>query len=530
MEKQMFCFQCEQTAGCSGCTGKAGVCGKTADTAGLQDELTGALIGLARACANNEKKETTDRIIIEGLFTTVTNVAFDDNSIRKMINTIYTEKNKIVPDCAACASRCGNTDDYDMNRIWEADEDIRSLKSLILFGIRGMAAYAYHAMVLGYTDQKVNNFFYKALAVLAEDWGMEELLPVVMEVGEVNLTCMALLDQANTETFGTPTPTTVPLKVEKGPFIVVTGHDLYDLKLLLQQTEGKGINIYTHGEMLPAHAYPELKKFSHLKGNFGTAWQNQQKEFDNIPAPILYTTNCLMPPKASYADRVFTTEMVSFPETVHIDDEKDFTPVIEKALDLGGYAEDTRFTGINGGTEVMTGFAHGTVLSVADKVIEAVKSGDIRHFFLVGGCDGTRKGRNYYTDFVKQTPDDTIILTLACGKYRFNDLNLGTIGGLPRIMDMGQCNDAYSAIKVAVALAEAFNCSVNELPLSMILSWYEQKAVCILLTLLHLGIKNIRLGPTLPAFISPNVLNYLAENFNIAAVTTPEEDLNKILG
>ena len=417
-----------------------------------------------------------------------------------------------------------------MNRIWEADEDIRSLKSLILFGIRGMAAYAYHAMVLGYTDQKVNNFFYKALAVLAEDWGMEELLPVVMEVGEVNLTCMALLDQANTETFGTPTPTTVPLKVEKGPFIVVTGHDLYDLKLLLQQTEGKGINIYTHGEMLPAHAYPELKKFSHLKGNFGTAWQNQQKEFDNIPAPILYTTNCLMPPKASYADRVFTTEMVSFPETVHIDDEKDFTPVIEKALALGGYAEDTRFTGINGGTEVMTGFAHGTVLSVADKVIEAVKSGDIRHFFLVGGCDGTRKGRNYYTDFVKQTPDDTIILTLACGKYRFNDLNLGTIGGLPRIMDMGQCNDAYSAIKVAVALAEAFNCSVNELPLSMILSWYEQKAVCILLTLLHLGIKNIRLGPTLPAFISPNVLNYLAENFNIAAVTTPEEDLNKILG
>ena len=282
--------------------------------------------------------------------------------------------------------------------------------------------------------------------------------------------------------------------------------------------------------MLPAHAYPELKKYLHLKGNFGTAWQNQQKEFDNIPAPILYTTNCLMPPKASYKDRVFTTEMVSFPEVIHIDDEKDFTPVIEKALELGGYPEDTQFTGINGGTEVMTGFAHGTVLGVADKVIEAVKSGDIRHFFLVGGCDGVHKGRNYYTDFVKQTPDDTIILTLACGKYRFNDLDLGTIGGLPRIMDMGQCNDAYSAIKVAVALAEAFNCSVNELPLSMILSWYEQKAVCILLTLLHLGIKDIRLGPTLPAFISPNVLNYLAENYNIAPVTTPEEDLKTILG
>ena len=282
--------------------------------------------------------------------------------------------------------------------------------------------------------------------------------------------------------------------------------------------------------MLPAHAYPELKKFPHLKGNFGTAWQNQQKEFDHIPAPILYTTNCLMPPKASYKDRVFTTEMVSFPDVTHIDDEKDFTPVIEKALELGGYAEDTQFTGINGGTEVTTGFAHGTVLGVADKVIEAVKSGAIRHFFLVGGCDGVRKGRNYYTDFVKQTPDDTIILTLACGKYRFNDLDLGTIGGLPRIMDMGQCNDAYSAIKVAVALAEAFNCSVNELPLSMILSWYEQKAVCILLTLLHLGIKDIRLGPTLPAFISPNVLNYLAENYNIAPVTTPEEDLKTILG
>ena len=530
MDKQMFCFQCEQTAGCSGCTGKAGVCGKTADTAGLQDELTGALIGLARACANNERKETTDRVVIEGLFTTVTNVAFDDESIREMISKVNAEKSKIVPDCAACASRCGNTDNYDMTRMWNANEDIRSLKSLILFGIRGMAAYAYHAMVLGYKDPEVNDFFYKALFVLAEDWGMEELLPVVMEVGKVNLSCMALLDKANTETFGTPEPVTVPLNVEKGPFIVVTGHDLYDLKLLLQQTEGKGINIYTHGEMLPAHAYPELKKFSHLKGNFGTAWQNQQKEFDHIPAPILYTTNCLMPPKASYKDRVFTTEMVSFPDVVHIDDDKDFTPVIEKALELGGYAKDTQFTGINGGTEVMTGFAHGTVLGVADKVIEAVKSGDIRHFFLVGGCDGARKGRNYYTDFVKQTPDDTIILTLACGKYRFNDLDLGTIDGLPRIMDMGQCNDAYSAIKVAIALAEAFNCSVNELPLSMILSWYEQKAVCILLTLLHLGIKDIRLGPTLPAFISPNVLKYLAENYNIAPVTTPEEDLKKILG
>ena len=358
---------------------------------------------------------------------------------------------------------------------------------------------------------------------------MELLLPIVMEVGKYNLLCMELLDKANTESYGTPVPTTVPLAVEKGPFIVVTGHDLKDLQLLLEQTEGKGVNIYTHGEMLPAHGYPELKKYAHLKGNFGTAWQNQQKEFASIPAPILFTTNCLMPPKASYADHVFTTGEVAFPGTVHIDEEKDFTPVIEKALELGGYTEDQAFTGINGGSTVMTGFSHGTVLSVADQVIDAVKSGAIRHFFLVAGCDGARPGRNYYTDFVKQTPADTIILTLACGKYRFNDLDLGTIGGLPRIMDMGQCNDAYGAIKVAVALSEAFGCDVNELPLSMVLSWYEQKAVCILLTLLHLGIKNIRLGPSLPAFLSPNVLNYLVENFGIAPITTPEEDLKELL-
>ena len=339
-----------------------------------------------------------------------------------------------------------------------------------------------------------------------------------------------LLDKANTETFGTPTPTTVPLSVEKGPFIVITGHDLYDLKLLLEQTKDKGINIYTHGEMLPAHAYPELKKYPHLKGNFGTAWQNQQKEFDHLPAPILYTTNCLMPVKPSYADRVFTTEVVSYPEMVHIAEEKDFTPVIEKALELGGYEADREMTGINGGKTVMTGFGHGTVLGVADQVIDAAKSGAISHFFLVGGCDGARVGRNYYTEFVKQTPEDSVILTLACGKYRFNDLDLGTIGGLPRIMDMGQCNDAYSAIKVAIALAEAFDCNVNELPLSMVLSWYEQKAVCILLTLLHLGIKNIYLGPTLPAFLSPNILNYLVENYQISPISTPEEDLKKILG
>ena len=417
-----------------------------------------------------------------------------------------------------------------MAKIWDADEDIRSLKSLILFGIRGMAAYAYHANVLGYHSDEDNAFFCKALFAIGEDWGMEQLLPIVLEVGKHNMTCMELLDRANTETFGTPSPTTVPLKVEKGPFIVISGHDLYDLKKLLEQTEGKGINIYTHGEMLPAHGYPELRRYPHLKGNFGTAWQNQQKEFADIPAPILFTTNCLMPPKPSYADRVFTTEVVSYPEIVHIGEDKDFTPVIEKALALGGYPEDRQFTGINGGETVMTGFARGTVLAVADKVIEAVKAGAIRHFFLVGGCDGVRPGRNYYTQLVKQTPSDTIILTLACGKFRFNDLDLGTIGGLPRIMDMGQCNDAYSAIQVALALAKAFGCGVNELPLSIILSWYEQKAVCVLLTLLYLGIKNICLGPTLPAFVSPNVLNYLVEHYGIAPTTSPEEDLKAILG
>ena len=530
MDQKMFCFQCEQTAGCSGCTGNAGVCGKSANTAKLQDELTGTLIGLARACGNNPKTENTDRIIIEGLFTTITNVNFNDETLKDMIAKVKEEKQKVVPDCSTCMNPCGNTDDYDVNNIWNDQEDIRSLKSLILFGIRGMAAYAYHALVLGYESEEVNSFFYKALCVISYEMGIDDLLPVALEVGEKNLLCMELLDRANTTSFGTPVPTTVPLSVEKGPFIVITGHDLYDLKLLLEQTKDRGINIYTHGEMLPAHAYPELKKYPHLKGNFGTAWQNQQKEFDALPAPILYTTNCLMPVKPSYADRVFTTEVVSYPEMIHIGEEKDFTPVIEKALALGGYKEDHEMTGINGGKTVMTGFGHGTVLGVADKVIDAVKNGDISHFFLVGGCDGARTGRNYYTEFVKQTPADSIILTLACGKYRFNDLDLGTIGGLPRIMDMGQCNDAYSAIKVAVALAEAFECGVNELPLSMILSWYEQKAVCILLTLLHLGIKNIYLGPTLPAFISSNVLNVLVENYNIVPISTPEEDLKKILG
>lgn len=534
----MFCFQCEQTAGCTGCT-RAGVCGKSAMTAKLQDTLTGALIALANtaACSNKNSNrnlsaslvDEINHLILEGLFTTITNVNFDDASIKDLTARIHTATAKTADACNVSI-----VSDYDMNNIWNANEDIRSLKSLILFGVRGMAAYAYHAMTLGYTDVSLNQFFLTALDSLSKDWGMNELLPIVMEVGSFNLTCMELLDRANTETFGDPVPVSVSLTVEKGPFIVVTGHDLEDIKQLLEQTKDKGINIYTHGEMLPAHAYPELKKYPHLKGNFGTAWQNQQKEFASLPAPILFTTNCLMPPKASYADRVFTTGAVVFPNTPFIpsstDGHKDFTPVIEKALELGGFSKDQHFTGINGGSNVMTGFARNAILSSAGEIVDAVKFGAIRHFFLVAGCDGARAGRNYYTEFVKQTPSDSIVLTLACGKYRFNDLELGTIGAFPRLMDMGQCNDAYSAIKVAVALADAFGCGVNDLPLSMILSWYEQKAVCILLTLLHLGIKNIKLGPTLPAFLSPNVLNYLVEHFSIAPVTTPEADLKEILG
>ena len=445
-------------------------------------------------------------LFIDGLFATITNVNFSTERVSGITKII-------------------NLPPYDMSKIWNANEDIRSLKSLVLFGLRGMAAYAYHARVLGYRDEKIDKFFVRAMAALGNDkYGMDELLPLVMETGQVNLKCMALLDKANTKTYGNPSPVKVSTGIEKGPFIVVTGHDLKDLEHLLIQTRGKGINIYTHGEMLPAHAYPELRRYSHLKGNFGTAWQNQQKEFDAIPGALLFTTNCLMPPKASYIDRVFTTGPVEFDGVTHINGLKDFSPIIEKALELGGYDHD-----IPGGT-LTTGFGHGAVLGVANAVVKAVKSGAIRHFFLVGGCDGARPGRSYYRDFVMKAPADTVILTLACGKFRFNDLDLGTIGGIPRLLDMGQCNDAYSAIQVALALADAFNCGVNDLPLSMVLSWYEQKAVCILLTLLSLGVKNIRLGPTLPAFISPNVLQYLVENFAIKPITTPEKDLADILG
>ncbi len=542
----MFCFQCEQTAGGKGCT-KTGVCGKKPEVANKQDELTCALVGLARAAAGKKPGNRQDELMMIGLFATVTNVSFDDKRINELINLIRVEKDKLDP-------RAKN---LPVGGLWTGHEDIVSLRSTLLLGIRGMAAYAWHAYVLGKEDPEVTAWFYKGLRAIGEEHSAEEWLNLLMEFGRVNLKCMGLLDEANTSTYGHPVPTKVSQVVEKGPFIVVTGHDLHDLQQLLEQTADKGINIYTHSEMLPAHAYPELKKYPHLKGNFGTAWQNQQKEFDGLPAPILYTTNCLMPPKASYADRVFTTAMVGYPGIRHIGEApekeggsiidrirslfglaapekqsavKDFTPLINKARELGGWKTDKQFTGINGGKELMTGFARNAVLGVADKVIEAVKAGAIKHFFLVGGCDGARPGRNYYTEFVKQTPKDTVILTLACGKYRFNDLDLGDIGGIPRILDMGQCNDAYSAIQVAVALADAFGCGVNELPLTLVLSWYEQKAVCILLTLLALGLKNIYIGPSLPAFLSGNVTNILVEQFNLKPIGTPEGDLKAILG
>ncbi len=506
----MFCFQCQQTARGTACTGKAGVCGKDANTAEMQDELTGHLITLAQT---QKPSPQLDRQIIEGLFTTVTNVSFDSDRIRQQINSLPSLSTKA----------------YDMNQLWQGDEDIRSLKTLILLGLRGMAAYAYHALALGYQSPTVNSFFYEALKALGSEGNFDTLLELTLKTGKVNLECMEVLDKANTETYGDPVPTQVSMKIEPGPFIVVSGHDLHDLKLLLDQTQGKGINIYTHSEMLPAHGYPKLKAYPHLKGNFGTAWQSQQKEFDHIPAPILFTTNCLMPIRESYHDRVFTTAVVAYPEMVHIGEDKDFTPVIEKALALGGYNEAKQMTGINGGETLTTGFGHTTVLSVADQVVAAVKEKKLNHIFLVGGCDGAATGRNYYTDFVKNVPSDSLVLTLACGKYRFNDLDLGTIGGLPRLLDMGQCNDAYSAIKVAAALAEVFGCDINQLPLHLVLSWYEQKAVCILLTLLALGIKNIRLGPTLPAFVSPKVLGILQEAFQLTPITTAQEDLATIL-
>ena len=517
---EMFCFQCQQTAGNKGCV-RTGVCGKQPTTANLQDELIYELIRLAEAAKENRSK-LADRLIPDGLFTTLTNVNFDDRAIKELTQRVVNERRKL-----------GGDDNSKVVKLFEGETDIVSLRSTLLFGMKGMAAYVHHAMQLGYFDDEVTSWFYKGLCELNRSHTVEEWLGLIMEFGRVNYKCMELLDKANTETFGNPVPTRVNVDIKKGPFIVVSGHDLKDLHQLLEQTQGKGINIYTHGEMLPAHAYPELKKYTHLAGNFGTAWQSQQKEFESIPAPVLFTTNCLMPPRKSYADRVYTTSVVGFDGLTHIDEDeqgkKDFTPLIEQSLSLGGYEQDKSMSGINGGHMLTTGFAHETVLSNAGKIIELIKSGKIKHIFLVGGCDGAHTGRNYYTEFVKQTPMDSLVLTLACGKYRFNDLDLGEIEGLPRILDMGQCNDAYSAIKVAIALAEAFGCDINELPLTLVLSWYEQKAVCILLTLLALGVKNMYLGPTMPAFLSETVVKVLVDTYGLQPTTAPEQDLDTIL-
>jgi hydroxylamine reductase len=483
---------------------------------------------------------------MEGLFTTVTNVNFDPQRIAGMIYRVHALKQKLQEQLQQAGLREKLPDSLDFTPaanfeelIGQApaagvlsepglDPDIQSLREILLYGLKGMAAYADHAFILGKEDEQVSSFFYKGLSALADDsLTAEDYIGLIMDFGRANLKCMEILDEAHREHFGDPEPSEVILGTKKGAAIIVSGHDLYDLEQLLEQTEGKGINIYTHGEMLPAHGYPKLKAHKHLAGHFGTAWQNQQKEFDNLPAAILFTTNCIQKPRDSYKDRVFTTGLVAWEGISHIEPDgrakKDFAKVIERALSLGGFSQDSI------DKKILVGFGHNAILSSAAKIIEAVKLGKIRHFFLIGGCDGAKPGRNYYTEFAQKVPGDCLILTLACGKFRFNSLDFGTVAGLPRLLDCGQCNDAYSAIKVALALSEAFGCSVNELPLSLVLSWYEQKAVCILLTLLSLGVKNIRLGPTLPAFISPNVLKILVEKFNIAPVKTPDEDLKAIL-
>ena len=523
----MFCYQCEQTAKGSGCVSN-GVCGKNPQTSDAQDKLVVELIALANAAKENPNKEVVD-LIVDGLFITMTNVNFDIERVAAFTKLVQNELSRLggaTPPNRAAALK--------PEALFEGGSDAASLRATLLFGLKGMAAYMHHARILGKRDETADRQIVSQLAAAGSDRPVNDWLALILESGKTNLNCLALLDGAHNEIFGVPAPITVPLKIEKGPFIVVSGHDLHDLKMLLDQTAGTGVQVYTHGEMLPAHAYPELKKHSHLKGHFGTAWQNQQKEFDALPAPVLFTTNCIMPPKPNYADRVYTTSVVGFPGLQHIEADgaghKDFSALISQAKKLGGWPADKQCTGINGGLTVTTGYGRETVLANAGAIVEAVKSGAVKHFFLVGGCDGAKAGRNYYTDFAKQTPKDTLILTLACGKFRINDLDLGSIGPFPRILDMGQCNDAYGAIQVAIALSQAFSCSVNDLPLTLVLSWYEQKAVCILLSLLALGIKNIYLGPTIPAFLSEPVLKVLIEQFNLHPISTPEADLKAILG
>jgi hydroxylamine reductase len=545
-ETAMFCWQCEQTAQGKGCS-TFGVCGKSPDVACLQDLLIYLLRGTSQIAVEAKRvgvaDEQTDLFIAEAAFATLTNVNFDPDDL---INRYIKKTLELREDLKAKVKAAGGKIDFQGAATLIPEEtlegmvkqgkqvgiqadsadnpDLQGLHWLLIYGIKGVAAYAYHAYHLGKKDPTVFEFIEQGLAAtLDKSLGVNDFVGLALKCGEINIRAMELLDAGHTETYGHPVPTKVPLGHKKGKALLVSGHDLMDLDALLKQTEGKGITVYTHGEMLPAHGYPQLKKYPHFYGHYGTAWQNQIREFPQFPGAILMTTNCIQKPAENYKDNIFTAGPVGWPEVTHIPD-RDFTPVIEKALAMPGFPDDVE------GKSVMVGFARNAVLGVADAVVGAVKQGKIRHFFLVGGCDGAKPGRSYYTEFVEKAPKDTVILTLACGKFRFFDKDLGEIGGIPRLLDIGQCNDAYSAVVIAQALAKAFNVSLNELPLSMILSWYEQKACAILLSLLYLGVKNIRLGPSLPAFITPNVLQVLVDNFNIMPIKTADEDLKAILG
>jgi hydroxylamine reductase len=542
----MFCYQCEQTAKGEGCT-KIGVCGKQPDVAALHDLLIYAMRGLSLMAIEGRRAGITDDKVnvftCEALFSTLTNVDFDPERFTALIRRCVELREQLRKKILAAGGKAdfregpaafrpekgiegmiAQGEEVGLKSDPEINPDILALQHTVLFGIKGVCAYTDHAHILGQSDDKIYAFIHEGLAApLNKGLNLNDWIALVLKVGETNLRAMELLDAGNTGRYGHPVPTRVPLGAKKGKAILVSGHDLKDMEEVLKQSSGKGIYVYTHGEMLPTHAYPELKKYDHFYGHFGTAWQNQIREFGSFPGPILMTTNCIQRPQASYRDNIFTTGLVGWPGVPHLAD-KDFTPLIKKALDMPGFPED-----IDKGS-VMCGFGRNTVMGVAGKLISAVKKGDIRHFFLVAGCDGAKPGRNYYTEFVEKVPKDCAVLTLACGKFRFFDKDLGDIGGIPRLLDIGQCNDAYSAIQVAIALAKAFNCGVNDLPLSLIISWYEQKAVAVLLTLLHLGIRNIRLGPSLPAFITPNVLDVLVKNYNIMSIKSPDEDIKAILG
>lgn len=543
---EMFCYQCEQTAGGKGCT-KLGVCGKTPEVAGLQDLLIYQLKGISccqKVLMDRGEKPAEDivRFVESVLFTTLTNVNFDAAvhvELLRQSQQIKEQLRQAVGEAPEVAQVSYNLPETQAKMLRDApmagimydrdlDPDIRSLRQTILYGLKGISAYGHQARELGFHSEQVDAFYFLALEAITDDTlSVEELIRWTMRTGEIALEVMKVLDDANTQTYENPSPQMVNTRLKKGPFIIVSGHDLKDLEQLLQQSEGSGVNIYTHGEMLPCHGYPGLKKYKHLAGNFGGAWQEQQKQFDNLPGCILMTTNCLMRPRESYKDRIYTTNVVGWDGVKFIprkeNGEKDFSEIIAQAKALGGYPEDAP------PHEILVGFGHHATLEHAEEIVAAVKAGKIRHFFLIGGCDGARPGRNYFTEFAKLVPQDCVILTLACGKYRFNKLDFGTVAGLPRLLDVGQCNDAYSAIKIATALSDAFDTNVNCLPLSMIISWYEQKAVAVLLALLSLGIQNIYLGPELPAFFSPNVLQYLADTFQIHQISEPQDDIKTCL-